>query len=182
MDKVATSADAVAAIRQTYPGPEGVDARPTLALQQAVGLRLAPGMPWLVAPTGAVCKYINHPMLAALPNVQPWFVGVYSEEGVLVPVFDLIGWSTAASKGSAAGGGMTLISDGALHLGLICPEPPVVLSVMLDQAGPELPEGVPESLADFLGMEGLHTDLGAAFSFDPFAWLKQIANSVLRPA
>jgi hypothetical protein len=151
-----------------------------LALRQAIGLRLAVDWPWLVLRAGPVCKYIDHPTLAAVPNVQSWFVGVHSEEGVLAPVFDVLKWSDAASDGLCAGSPLTLISDASLHVGLLCPEPPVILSVMLDQQGPTLPESLPPALAACLG-PGLHTDLGAAFAFDPFAWFRQVSSAVVRP-
>lgn len=178
MDTTTPIVDSLAPERRAVVGGES-DPH-ALALRQAIGLRLATNWPWLVLGAGPVCKYIDRPMLAAVPNVQAWFVGVHSEEGVLAPVFDVLRWSNAASEGLSSGSPMALVSDGSLQVGLLCPEPPVVLSVMLDQQGPALPANLPHGLAECLG-PGLHTDLGAAFAFDPFAWFRQVARAVVRP-
>ena len=57
--------------------------------QSRVGFRANADLPWLLVPIGVVSQVALDPVLAPIPNVKPWLVGVLNARGNLVPVFDL---------------------------------------------------------------------------------------------
>ena len=143
-----------------------------------VMVRLSPLLPALLLPVGAVSQMAVDPVLALVPNCQPWFRGVYGMRGTLVPVFDV-----AAERGLALAelrGATVLVIDPARKpMGLLCIQAPEIVTAFASE-----PRPLPAELSCLAGHIGrpMMTSLGPIFEFDFRSWLSNAAQNVVRTA
>lgn len=81
----------------TEPVPVGLEAiAPDAAVPRVaprIAFRAHPVLPWLVLPEGLPMQVLIDAAPVRVPNTHPWFLGVVSQRGVLLPVFDLAAWA-----------------------------------------------------------------------------------------
>ena len=79
----------------TEPVPVGLEAIAADVVRTAprIAFRAHPALPWLVLPEGLPMQVLIDAAPVRVPNTHPWFLGVVSQRGVLLPVFDLAAWA-----------------------------------------------------------------------------------------
>ena len=152
------------------------DAHEDAATLAHIAVRIATSLPWLLLPGGMNCKFAQRPQLAPVPNVRPWFVGVYADRGVMTPVFDLGRWLDGHV---AVTQGVAVLGQGENRIGFLCIEPPRVMRVAaLDTETSEAAgAGIPESFRLFIG-GARNSRAGICFDFQPFDWVHRNAQRV----
>jgi chemotaxis signal transduction protein len=81
------------AMQQEHYARADLDPRFALGTQDVrVAWRVHPALPWLVARQGTPTQLVIDAPSTPVPNTRPWFCGVLSLGGTLVPVFDLALW------------------------------------------------------------------------------------------
>ncbi len=73
--------------------PFAPDIAATVRAAPKIAFRAHPALPWLVLPDGLPMQVVIDAVPVRVPNTQPWFLGVVSQRGVLLPVFDLAAWA-----------------------------------------------------------------------------------------
>ncbi len=141
-------------------------ARPRIAMQPH------PALPWLLMPEGVPVQVLIETAPVRVPNTQPWFRGVVSQRGNLMPVFDIGFWAGFAP---VEGGRMHIVAVdvGARAFALVCVIAPalVVTEARTDSA---IEAGL---LTPFLG-EGYASAVGTARVFEMERWLAAAAMRV----
>lgn len=131
-----------------------------------------PSLPWLLVPDGVPVQVLIDTAPVRVPNTQPWFRGVVSQRGNLMPVFDLGFW---AGYPPVEGGRMHIVAVGvgARAFAVVCAVPPALVS----------PEACAEQAVDaglltpFLGA-GYASAVGTAHAFEMERWLAAAAMQV----
>lgn len=166
---MAATGDHVAA---TLPEPARV-APPRIALRPQAGL------PWLLLPQGVPLEVLIDAEAIQVPNTQPWFDGVVSQRGNLLPVFDLAKWAglntTSRDKRQ-----IVVVSLDKRHCALLAESSPMLMHI-------DTPAPAPASanydgpLSPFLH-EHYATAHGDAYEFDIERWLTVVSQQVPRSA
>ncbi len=129
-------------------------------------------LPWLLLPEGMPLQVLIDAAPVRVPNTRPWFQGVVSQRGNLLPVFDLAGWATLPND-SEAQPQIVAIGLGAQACAMLCAAAPTLLSV-----GAEDPTSSENAaLSPFLG-RGYISALGRAREFDIQRWLATAAQQI----
>jgi chemotaxis signal transduction protein len=164
---MAATGDHVAA---TLPEPARV-APPRIALRPQAGL------PWLLLPQGVPLEVLIDAVGIQVPNTQPWFDGVVSQRGNLLPVFDLAKWAglktTSRDKRQ-----IVVVGLGTRHCALLTASAPMLIRV--DTPIPSSASDV-GTLSPFL-RERYATPHGDAYEFDIERWLTVVSQQVPRSA
>jgi len=148
-----------------------------------IGLRPHPALPWLVLPDGVPAQVLDDTALVKVPNVRPWFRGVVSQRGNLLPVFDLAEWG---GRGKTINDGrrppiMVMVGTGAEVFALMSTDlPSLVRAEHIESPSDDTQDLGP--LADYLGIPWRiapgTTDTGYAYPFDLRRWLHDIAPRI----
>ncbi len=133
-------------------------------------------LPWLLAPEGVALQVLMDTTPVRVPNTRPWFRGVVSQRGVLLPVFDPAVWA-----GLERDGGRRLqivaVALGAQACALVCEDPPT-----LTAPGAELHAAEAEgALSPWLGRT-FASALGSVREFDIRRWLADAAQQIVGTA
>ena len=131
-----------------------------------------PLLPWLLMPDGVPVQMLIDTAPVRVPNTQPWFRGVVSQRGNLMPVFDLGFW---AGYPPVESGRMHIVAVGvgARALALVCAVAPALVlpEARADQA---VEAGL---LTPFLGA-GFASAVGTVHAFEIERWLAVAATQV----
>jgi CheW-like domain len=153
----------------TQPAPVGFQAiaQSAAALRAAprIGFRAHPALPWLVLPEGLPMQVLMDAAPVRVPNTHPWFLGVVSQRGVLLPVFDLAAWAGLTHE-AATRTQIVSIGNSADACAMRCSGMPTLLT-LAPVASPAAGDGPLDAyLAD-----GFDTASGSARRFDIARWL-----------
>ena len=136
-------------------------ARPSIAL------RVHPDLPRLVLGEGVVAQQLSDATIAPIPMSAAWFRGVARHGGQIVPFFDLARWADIPRTDDKPSVLLSVIA-GTCVMGLVASESPAIL-----------PAGRP--VAAWSGRQHWLAQGGSgevAYSFDPSAWLTEIAPTI----
>ncbi len=138
-----------------------------------IGLRPHPALPWLMLPEGVPLQVLIDVAPVRIPNTRPWFHGVVSQRGNLLPVFDIGHWAgfDALDRASAQ---IAAVGLGAHACAVLCAATPMVLTAGAVGVGTRH-EGT--ALSPYLG-EGCRSAVGTAHLFDFERWLATAARQV----
>lgn len=148
----------------------------TTQVSSRVAIRISAALPPLLLPEGTVCQVAIAPVLAPVPNCQPWFRGVYGLRGTLVPVFDV---AAASGKDLIELRNCTLlvIDPDRKPVGLVCTQAPEVVIGMACE-----PQAVPEELTSLSAHLGAPMAAGDRhlFEFSIQSWIATAARKLIR--
>lgn len=133
----------------------------------SVALRVHPHLPRLVLGDGVVAQQLTDATIAPIPMCAAWFRGVARHGGQIVPFFDLARWASVPRADYRPSVLLSVVS-GACVIGLVASESPAIL-----------PAGSP--VAAWPGRQLWVAQGGSgelAYSFDPSAWLTEIAPTI----
>lgn len=149
-------------------------AAPALQMQTRIGFRVHENLPWLVLPTGMPAQQALDPVLAPVPNVEPWLRGVLNLRGNLVPVFDLGLWLGLEAQLSSAQ--ILVLAPGLEAVAVTCCTSPSLLAV---EAVAAVADRDPMATLSEIQFASAH---GPVYEFDPHAWLRRVGRHVPRRA
>jgi chemotaxis signal transduction protein len=131
-----------------------------------------PSLPWLLAPEGVALQVLMDTTPVRVPNTRPWFRGVVSQRGILLPVFDPALWS-GRERDAGSRVQIVAVALGAQACALVCDDPPTltVLGAELHSAEAEGP------LSPWLGRT-FASALGSVHEFDIRRWLADTAQHI----
>ncbi len=144
------------------------------ALQTRIGFRVHEHLPWLVLPTGMPAQQALDPVLAPVPNVEPWLRGVLNLRGNLVPVFDIGLWLGLEAQPASAP--ILVLAPGLEAVGVTCCASPSLLAV---EAVGSMVDGGPMATLSATQFASAH---GPVYEFDPQSWLRRVGRHVPRRA
>lgn len=133
-------------------------------------------MPWLVLPQGVALQILIDAAPVSVPNTRRWFLGVVSQRGNLIPVFDLAQWAgypPDAAGGAQSGAQIVAIGQGAHACALRCSDAPK----LLDVTGAGRDDALEGPLAPYAA-RAYDSGSGKAHEFDVQRWLAAIAAQV----
>ncbi|MCC7249557.1 MAG: chemotaxis protein CheW [Lysobacter sp.] len=145
-------------------------------------------LPWLVLPQGLAMQVLIEAHAVQVPNTRPWFRGVVSQRGNLIPVFDLAEWAGLPPE-RAEREQIASVNLGAQAsaCALVCSESPTLTraSSAADatsrHGASTMPEAdaiaIPEALAPYISRI-FESDLGRAHEFDILRWIAYAAAQV----
>lgn len=93
-----------------------------------IAFRAHPALPWLVLPEGLPMQVLIDAAPVRVPNTHPWFLGVVSQRGVLLPVFDLAAWA-GLGHDPATRTQIVSIGNGADACAMRCSGMPLLLAL-----------------------------------------------------
>jgi hypothetical protein len=129
-------------------------------------------LPWMILPQGMALQVLIDAAPVAVPNTRPWFRGVISQGGNLVPVFDIAEWAGCARDPSTSTQ-IVSIGQGANACAVLCCETPTLLRVG-EPVGDAATAG---ALAPFAA-HAYDSALGKAHELDIQRWLAAAAAQV----
>ncbi len=129
-------------------------------------------LPWLLLPEGMPLQVLVETTAVRVPNTPPWFQGVVSQRGNLLPVFDLPAWAGLPDDADAQPK-IVAIGLGAQACAMLCAITPTLLSVAAEDQAPS-DDG---ALSPFLG-RSYTSALGKAREFDIQRWLATAAQRI----
>ena len=129
-------------------------------------------LPWLLLPDGMPLQVLIDTAAVRVPNTRPWFQGVVSQRGHLLPVFDLAAWAglSAEEDGHPQ---IVAIGLGTQACAMMCAAAPTLLTVDR-QAPSSIDDG---ALSPFLG-NSYRSAVGRAREFDIQRWLAAVAQQI----
>ncbi len=143
--------------------------------QPRIAIRIADVLPWLLLPATMPCQFVERPILSAIPNVKPWFVGAFAERGVITPVFDLSSWLDPDRP--SASRRLAVLRDGGNLVGFLSLETPRVLKISRSDAIQPDTIALPEAFSPYVGTAYTAAD-ERCIEFHPFAWVRANAARV----
>lgn len=154
----------------TTPAPAGLDsfAPTSVAPPRAapkIAFRAHPDLPWLVLPDGLPMQVVIDATPVRVPNTQAWFLGVVSQRGVLLPVFDLAAWAGLHHAPSARLQ-IAAIGHGSSACAMRCSGMPTLLSLTSDARSTTTGSPLDAYLDG-----AFDSTSGAARGFDVVRWL-----------
>lgn len=130
-------------------------------------------LPWLLLPEGMPLQVLIETAPVRVPNTQPWFKGMVSQRGNLLPVFDLSAWAGLANEENERQH-LVIIGLGAQACAMLCAASPTILSLGAeDSISTEKGE-----LSPFFG-RSYTSALGRACEFDIERWLATAALQIV---
>jgi chemotaxis signal transduction protein len=151
-------------------GAAPFDRRPRIALRPHLAL------PWLVLPEGLPLQMLMDALPVRVPNTRPWFHGVLSQRGNLLPVFDLGHWAGLAPTDRRQAH-FVAIGQGANACALLCASAPGLVTTTGDS--PEQSDA--GTLAPYLGT-ATASSYGPVYEFDAYRWLADASQHVASSA
>ena len=130
-------------------------------------------LPWLLLPEGMPLQVLIEAAPVRVPNTRPWFQGVVSQRGNLLPVFDLAGWAGLPAETDDAHQQVVAIGLGAQACAMLCATTPTLMAIGAEYATPT-EDG---ALSPFLG-RSYTSALGRAREFDIQRWLATSARQI----
>ena len=151
----------------TEPVPVGLEAIAADVVRTAprIAFRAHPALPWLVLPEGLPMQVLIDAAPVRVPNTHPWFLGVVSQRGVLLPVFDLAAWAGLRHDPSERMQ-IASIGSGNTACAMRCSGMPTLLS-LATAAQPPAASGSLDAYLD----AAFDSASGAARGFDVARWL-----------
>jgi chemotaxis signal transduction protein len=129
-------------------------------------------LPWLLLPEGVPLQVLIEAATVRVPNTRPWFQGVVSQRGNLLPVFDLAAWAGLPDEFDQHRQ-VVAIGLGAQACAMLCATAPTLLSI-----GTEDPISTEDgAVSPFLG-RSYTSALGRAREFDIQRWLTTAARQI----
>lgn len=129
-------------------------------------------LPWLLLPEGVPLQVLIETAPVRVPNTRPWFEGVVSQRGNLLPVFDLAAWAGLPQEADARRQ-VIAIGLGTQACAMLCAVTPTLLTI-----GDEDPTSTEDgALSPFLG-RSYTSALGKAREFDIQRWLATAARQI----
>lgn len=161
---------------------------PAVAEVPRIAFRPHRALPWLVLPQGLAMQVLIEAHAVQVPNTRPWFRGVVSQRGNLIPVFDLAEWAglppERAEREQIAS---VNLGTHASACALVCCETPTLTraSTAADRAANAAANAVanqdtptiPEALAPYVSRI-YESALGRAREFDILRWIANAAAQV----
>jgi chemotaxis signal transduction protein len=147
-------------------GEAPFDRRPRIALRPHLAL------PWLVLPEGLPLQMLMDALPVRVPNTRPWFHGVLSQRGNLLPVFDLGHWAGLAPIDRRQAQ-LVAVGQGAQACALLCATAPNLVTTNGDSW--ELPDA--GTLTPYLG-KATASGYGPVYEFDAYRWLTDASQHV----
>lgn len=129
-------------------------------------------LPWLLLPEGVPLQVLIEAAPVRVPNTRPWFQGVVSQRGNLLPVFDLAGWAGLPDEADARRQ-VVAIGLGTQACAMLCATTPTLMAIGTEDATPT-EDG---TLSPFLG-RSYTSALGRAREFDIQRWLATSARQI----
>jgi chemotaxis signal transduction protein len=129
-------------------------------------------LPWLLLPEGMPLQVLIETTAVRVPNTRPWFQGVVSQRGNLLPVFDLGGWAALPDDRDLQPQ-VVAIGLGTQACAMLCAAAPTLLNVGAEEAA-STEDG---ALSPFLG-RSYTSALGRAREFDIQRWLATAAQQI----
>lgn len=129
-------------------------------------------LPWLLLSDGVPLQILIEATPVRVPNTRPWFHGVVSQRGNLLPVFDLAAWAGLTDETDARRQ-VVAIGQGAQACAVLCATAPALLTVV-EETSASFEAG---ALSPFLG-RGYTSALGMAHEFDIQRWLTTAARQI----
>lgn len=152
--------------------PFAADIAATTHAAPKIAFRAHPALPWLVLPDGVPMQVVIDAAPVRVPNTQPWFLGVVSQRGVLLPVFDLAGWAGLPHDPSVRTS-IAAIGNGSAACAMRCSGMPTLLS-LATATQPVTTGGQLDAYLD----AGFDSASGAARGFDVVRWLRVEAPKI----
>ena len=143
-----------------------VDRRPRIALRPHLAL------PWLILPGGLPLQLLMDVVPVRVPNTRPWFHGVLSQRGNLMPVFDLGHWAALAPVDRRQAH-LVAIGQGARACALLCVATPNLVNTTGETS--EISDA--GALAPLLG-KAYNSNQGPVHEFDADRWLAHATQQV----
>jgi chemotaxis signal transduction protein len=128
--------------------------------------------PWMLLPEGMPLQILMEASAVRVPNTRSWFLGVVSQRGNLLPVFDLANWAELPVTADA-NPKVVAIGLGTQACGMLCVDAPTLLSVGTE----DFTLAEDGALSPFLG-RGYTSALGRAREFDIQRWLATAAQQI----
>lgn len=129
-------------------------------------------LPWLLLPEGKPLQVLIDTAPVRVPNTQPWFLGVLSQRGNLLPVFDLAAWAGLPDD-AGSHPQIVAIGLGTQACAVLCAATPTLLKVGAE----ERTTAGSGTLSPYLG-RSYSSALGTAREFDIQRWLAAAAQQV----
>ena len=129
-------------------------------------------LPWMLLPEGMPLQVLIDPAAVRVPNTRPWFHGVVSQRGYLLPVFDLAAWAGLPAEDDGHPQ-IVAIGQGTQACAMLCTAAPTLLTVGL-QTPSTTEDG---ALSPFLGST-YSSAIGRAREFDIQRWLATAAQQI----
>jgi CheW-like domain len=145
-----------------------------------IAFRAHRALPWFVLPQGLAMQVLIESNAVQVPNTRSWFIGVVSQRGNLIPVFDLAEWAGLSVERSEQ---MQVASVNAgaqaSACALLCSDTPTLLyaTAVAETGADETRPGIPERLAPYLS-HTYQSALGPAHEFNILRWIADAAATV----
>ncbi len=143
-----------------------------------IGFRPHPALPWLLLAEGVPLQILIDPAPVRVPNTRPWFRGVVSQRGNILPVFDLGLWAGLPPEDQAPAL-LVAIGSGAHACAVRCSTTPGLLQVAAD---PALPPAAGFGPLDGYLHGGGNSAMGHAYEFDLARWLATETSGIAASA
>lgn len=142
-----------------------------------VGFRIHATSPWLLLPRGVPSQLALDPIIAPVPNVKSWLVGVLNLRGNLVPIVDVAA-TCGMPNADLSTCSILVIEPGNSPLGVLCIGQPLI------GIGRASTASVPSqwnSLGEFL-VERMLFDHGDGYEFRFREWIACVGASLPGPS
>ena len=142
------------------------------AVVSRIAFRPHLALPWLLLPEAMPLHVLFETTAVRVPNTRPWFHGVVSQRGHLLPVFDLAAWAGLSIEDDSTSK-IVAIGLGAQACAMFCVGAPTLLKV-----GQKAPSSTEDGeLSPFLG-NSYSSTAGRACEFEIQRWLTAVAQRV----
>lgn len=129
-------------------------------------------LPWLLLPEGKPLQVLVDSTTVRVPNTRRWFLGVASQRGNLLPVFDMASWAGLPDEVDTHPQ-IISIGLGTQACAILCTTTPTLLKVSSEERT-SVGDGV---LSPFLGRSYTSAQ-GGARDFDIQRWLATVAQQI----
>lgn len=153
------------AVNQTSPAEASRVTVPRIAF------RAHQALPWLLLPHGIPAQLLMDATPVRVPNTRPWFQGMVSQRGNLLPVFDLGHWAGLPEQ-TGVRPYVVAIGIGAQSCAMHCIVPPTLLLLGQQTRSDIADDG---TLSPYLHLS-FDSPSGMAREFDIQRWLAVAAQ------
>lgn len=141
---------------------------------QRIALRPHGSLPWLVLPQGIALEVLLDLQPIQMPNTQPWFYGVVSQRGNLLPIFDLALWAGVARDRDAKPY-IVSIGKGSADFAIVSETTPALMRLERIE---DRPVGL-DALAPYVNRTFSGPE-GDAYEFDIERWFALAAGNIAK--
>lgn len=156
----------------------------TVADSPRIAFRPHRTLPWLILPQGLAMQVLIDAHAVQVPNTRPWFRGVVSQRGNLIPVFDLAEWAGLTPERTDRDQIASVnLGTHASACALVCSESPMLThaspaaATAASEDAPTISEAIPEALAPYVSRI-YDSAQGRAREFDILRWIAYAATQV----